>query len=94
VLVNVAPLFMESTARTRVRTIQYLKRFIGQVSSNVLLYLLFILFLVGLIIGIFFYTKKIKEENARSVSGQPGYGEDRDPSVITGSRSGAPNVNP
>jgi hypothetical protein len=48
--------------------------------------------LVGLIVGIYLYTKKIKEENARNV--QNPYNEDRDPSKVVDERSGVPSTKP
>jgi uncharacterized membrane protein len=64
---NVAPLTMVTFVKAKVRHHFLNLSSLGSVSSNLIYYLLFIIFLVALIVGIFIYTKKIKEENARNV---------------------------
>ena len=86
---SAGPLITENFAKIKVRFCIFII-VLGQVSSNVIFYILFIIFLVGLIVGIYLYTKKIKEENARSV--QNPYNEDRDPSKVVDERSGVPRT--
>ena len=64
---NVAPLTMVTFVKAKVTHDVLNLSSVGSVSSNLIYYLLFIIFLVALIVGIFFYTKKIKEENAKNV---------------------------